>query len=160
MTNNLKTQIGLWSAAFLTGLVGVVNLLSSVTPNLYGRNHWLKEFLPFDIRASGHIFAALTGFILLTLATNLLRRKLVAWILTIGILVISIISHLLKGLDYEESILSGVVLVQLILMRHVFTAQSDRPSVAQGVRVLIGALLFTLAYGTVGFYLLDGKFTE
>ncbi|MEJ1931411.1 phosphatidylglycerol lysyltransferase domain-containing protein, partial [Nostoc sp. NIES-2111] len=50
--------------------------------------------------------------------------------------------------------------VQLILMRHVFTAQSDRPSVAQGVRVLMGALLFTLAYGTVGFYLLDGKFTE
>ncbi|AUB35583.1 mprF, phosphatidylglycerol lysyltransferase [Nostoc flagelliforme CCNUN1] len=160
MSNISRTQLGLWSAAILTTVVGVVNLLSSVTPNLYGRNHWLKEFLPFDIRASGHIFAALTGFILLTLATNLLRRKRVAWILTIGILVISIISHLLKGWDYEESILSGILLVQLILMRDTFTAQSDRPSVAQGVRVLIGALLFTLAYGTVGFYLLDGKFTE
>ncbi|BAY39930.1 hypothetical protein NIES2111_43110 [Nostoc sp. NIES-2111] len=160
MSNISKTQLGLWSTAILTAVVGVVNLFSAVTPNLYGRNHWLKEFLPFDIRASGHIFAALTGFILLTLATNLLRRKRVAWILTIGILVISIISHLLKGWDYEESILSGVLLVQLILMRHVFTAQSDRPSVAQGVRVLMGALLFTLAYGTVGFYLLDGKFTE
>jgi phosphatidylglycerol lysyltransferase len=45
-------------------------------------------------------------------------------------------------------------------MRHVFTARSDRPSIARGVRVLIGALLFTLAYGTIGFYLLDGKFTE
>lgn len=160
MTNNLKTQIGLWSAAFLTGLVGLVNLLSAVTPNLYGRNHWLKEFLPFEIRASGHIFAALTGFVLLTLATNLLRRKKIAWLLTIGLLVISIFSHLLKGLDYEESLLSGVLLMQLILMRHIFTAQSDRPSIARGVRVLIGALLFILAYGTIGFYLLDGKFSE
>jgi phosphatidylglycerol lysyltransferase len=160
MTNNLKTRIGLWSAAFLTGLVGVVNLLSAVTPNLYGRNHFLKEFLPFEIRASGHIFAALTGFILLTLATNLLRRKRVAWLLTISLLIISIISHLLKGLDYEESLLSGVLLVQLIQMRHLFTAQSDRPSIARGVRVLIGALLFTLAYGTIGFYLLDGKFSD
>ncbi|MEH2087005.1 phosphatidylglycerol lysyltransferase domain-containing protein [Nostoc sp.] len=160
MTNNLKTKIGLWSAAFLTGLVGVVNLLSAVTPNLYGRTHWLKEFLPFEIRASGHIFAALTGFVLLTLATNLLRRKRIAWLLTIALLVISICSHLLKGLDYEESLLSGVLLVQLILMRHYFTAQSDRPSIARGVRVLIGALLFTLAYGTIGFYLLDGKFSE
>ena len=160
MTNNLKTQIGLWSAAFLTGLVGVINLLSAVTPNLYGRNHWLKEFLPFEIRASGHIFAALTGFVLLTLATNLLRRKRIAWLLTIGLLVISIFSHLLKGLDYEESLLSGVLLLQLIWMRHFFTAKSDRPSIARGVRVLIGALLFTLAYGTVGFYLLDGKFSE
>ncbi|MEH2143702.1 phosphatidylglycerol lysyltransferase domain-containing protein [Nostoc sp.] len=160
MTNNFKTQIGLWSAAFLTGLVGVINLLSAVTPNLYGRNHWLKEFLPFEIRASGHIFAALTGFVLLTLATNLLRRKRIAWLLTIGLLVISIFSHLLKGLDYEESLLSGVLLLQLIWMRHFFTAKSDRPSIARGVRVLIGALLFTLAYGTVGFYLLDGKFSE
>ncbi|MBD2496001.1 phosphatidylglycerol lysyltransferase domain-containing protein [Nostoc sp. FACHB-280] len=160
MNKDLRIQIGLWSVGFLTGLVGVVNVLSAVTPTLYGRNYWLKEFLPFEIRVTGHVFAALTGFILLTLATNLLRRKRVAWLLTIGLLVISILSHLIKGLDYEESILSGILLVQLILMRHVFTAQSDRPSIARGVRVLMGALLFTLAYGTIGFYLLDGKFTE
>ncbi|NMG18167.1 phosphatidylglycerol lysyltransferase domain-containing protein [Brasilonema bromeliae] len=160
MTLDFRTRIGLWSAAFLTGLVGVVNLVSAVTPNLHERNHWLKHFLPFDIRASGHLFAALTGFVLLTLATNLLRRKRIAWLLTIGLLIISIFSHLIKGLDYEESFLSGVLLMQLLLMRHVFTAKSDRPSVAQGVRVLIAALLFSLAYGTIGFYLLDGKFTE
>ncbi|MEB3151702.1 MAG: phosphatidylglycerol lysyltransferase domain-containing protein, partial [Sphaerospermopsis sp.] len=65
----------------------------------------------------------------------------------------------IKGLDYEESLLSGVLLCQLILMRHIFTAQSDSPSISQGIRVLIGALLFTLAYGTVGFYLLDRQYT-
>lgn len=160
MTNDLRNRLGLWSAAILTGLVGVVNLLSSVTPNQHGRNHWLKHFLPFEITASGHIFAALTGFVLLTLATNLLRRKRVAWLLTIALLIISIISNLLKGLDFEESVLSAVLLAQLLLMRHIFTAKSDPPSIAQGVRVLIGALLFTLAYGTIGFYLLDGKFSE
>ncbi|MBW4625215.1 MAG: DUF2156 domain-containing protein [Brasilonema octagenarum HA4186-MV1] len=160
MTLDFRTRIGLWSAAFLTGLVGVVNLVSAVTPNVHERNHWLKHFLPFDIRVSGHLFAALTGFVLLTLATNLLRRKRIAWLLTIGFLILSVVSHLIKGLDYEESLLSGVLLMQLLLMRHVFTAKSDRPSVAQGVRVLIAALLFTLAYGTIGFYLLDGKFTE
>ncbi|WP_427159609.1 phosphatidylglycerol lysyltransferase domain-containing protein [Aliinostoc sp. HNIBRCY26] len=160
MNSKLKTQLSLWSIAILTGIVGIVNLLSAVTPSLAERNHWLKEFLPFEVRATGHIFAALTGFILLTLATNLWRRKKVAWILTICLLIISIMSHLIKGWDYEESILSGVLLVQLIWMRHLFTAQSDRPSVARGVRLLMGALLFTLAYGTVGFYLLDGKFTE
>lgn len=150
-----STRIGLWIAALLTGLVGVVNLLSAVTPNLHERTEILKEFFPFEIRAGGHLFAAISGFVLLTLAANLLRRKRVAWLLTIGLLIVSIISHLLKGLDYEESLLSGVLLGQLLLMRHVFTAQSDRPSIAQGIRVLIAALLFTLAYGTAGFYLLD-----
>ncbi|ARV58287.1 hypothetical protein BZZ01_06235 [Nostocales cyanobacterium HT-58-2] len=160
MNIELRTRIGLWSVTIFTGLVGVVNLVSAVTPNLHERNHWLRQFLPFDIRAGGHIFAALTGFVLLTLATNLLRRKRIAWLLTIALLIISILSHLIKGLDYEESLLSGVLLMQLLLMRHVFTAKSDRPSIAQGARVLIGALLFTLAYGTIGFYLLDGKFSE
>ncbi|MBS3028447.1 MAG: bifunctional lysylphosphatidylglycerol flippase/synthetase MprF [Dolichospermum sp. DET50] len=160
MNNQLKTHFALRSASALTALVGIVNLLSAVTPSLPARNHWLKQFLPFEIRQNGHIFAALTGFILLTLATNLLRRKKAAWLLTIGLLIISIISHLLKGWDYEESILCGILLCQLVFMRHVFTAKSDRPSIARGVRVLIGAVIFTLAYGTIGFYLLDHKFSH
>ncbi len=159
MSNKWKARIGLGSTVFLTGLVGVVNLVSAVAPTLHERNRWLKHFLPFEIRAGSHIFAALAGFALLALATNLLRRKRVAWLLTLVLLIISIISHLLKGFDYEESILSAILLVQLLRMRHVFTAQSDRPSIARGVRVLIGAFIFTLAYGSIGFYLLDGKFS-
>ena len=111
-----RTRIGLWAASLLTALVGVVNLLSAVTPNLPARTALLKQFFPFGIRAGGHIFAALSGFVLLTLAANLLRRKRVAWLLTIGFSIISIISHLVKGWDYEESLLSGVLLIQLLLM--------------------------------------------
>lgn len=154
-----RNRIGLWTATLLTGLVGIVNLLSAVTPNLPSRTEFLEQFIPFDIRAGGHFFAAITGFILLTLAANLLRRKRIAWLLTVGLLIVSILSHLVKGLDYEESLLSGILLVQLLLMHSLFTAKSDRPSVAQGIRVLVGALLFTLAYGTVGFFLLDRQYT-
>lgn len=152
-------RIGLWIASTLTALVGIVNLLSAVTPNLPKRTELLEPFIPFEIRASGHFLAAITGFILLTLAANLLRRKRIAWLLSVGLLIVSITLNLLKGLDYEESLLAIVLLVQLILMRGVFTAQSDRPSIAQGIRVLIGALLFTLAYGTVGFFLLDKQYS-
>ncbi|GET41367.1 phosphatidylglycerol lysyltransferase domain-containing protein [Microseira wollei] len=153
-----RTRIGLWTATLLTGLVGSVNLLSAVTPSEPLRSQWLKEILPFYIRAGGHLFSAIAGFILLTLAANLLRRKRVAWLLTVALLIVSIISHLVKGFDYEESLLAGVLLIQLLVMRNVFTAQSDRPSIYQGLRVLSVALLFTLAYGTAGFYILDGQF--
>ncbi|MEK0180734.1 phosphatidylglycerol lysyltransferase domain-containing protein [Microcoleus anatoxicus] len=153
-----KTRIGLWTASFLTGLVGVINLLSAVTPSLPDRRNWLEPFFPFTVRAGGHFFAAVIGFMLLTLATNLLRRKRIAWLVTVALLSLSIVIHLVKGLDVEESLLSGVLLFQLLVMRKTFTAKSDRPSIAQGIRVLLGALLFTLAYGTVGFYILDGRF--
>ncbi|HEY9753421.1 MAG TPA: phosphatidylglycerol lysyltransferase domain-containing protein [Coleofasciculaceae cyanobacterium] len=160
LTANLSrpTRIGLWSAALLTGLMGVVNLLSAVTPSLPARRAWLEEFLPFYMRSGSRIFAALAGFVLLLLSVNLLRRKWVAWILTVALLILSIISHLIKGLDFEECFLATILLVQLWLMRNVFTAKSDRPSIAQGLWVLGVAILFTLAYGTAGFYILDGHF--
>lgn len=152
-----RTQIGVGTAAFLTGLVGVVNLLSAVTTSLWERVRWLKAIFPFEVREGGHIFAALTGFFLLMLATNLSRRKRIAWLLTVALLIISIFSNLLKGFDWEESLLTFVLLVQLIIMRDVFTAQSDQPSIAQGFKVLLGALLFTLAYGTAGFFLVEQR---
>ena len=150
-----RTQIGVWTAALLTSLVGVVNLLSAVTVSEWARVKWLKGIFPFEVREGGHLFAALTGFFLLMLASNLLRRKRIAWLLTVALLIVSIISHLLKGFDWEESLLSLVLLAQLLLMRDIFTAQSDRPSIAQGFRILIWALLFTLAYGTAGFFFVD-----
>lgn len=153
--NRKRTAIGVRIAAALTAIVGLVNLLSAATPSFPARVHWLKDLFPFEVRAGAHLFAALSGFFLLALATNLLRRKRVAWGLAVTLLTISIASHLIKGLDIEESLLALILLVQLIVMRDAFTARSDRPSATQGVRVFLGALLFTLAYGTIGFFWLD-----
>ena len=137
-----------------------MNLLSAVTVGIRERDKWFdahfpfnKVIFPFEFRQGGHLFAAITGFFLIMLAANLSRRKRMAWLLTVALLIVSMLSHLLKGLDYEESILAGALLIQLLVLRDVFTAQSDQPSIAQGFKVLIGALLFTLAYGTAGFYL-------
>lgn len=137
-----QKAIGLWSVSLLTALMGLINLLSAATPALPNRIVWLRDMLPLEVRVSGHLFAAVSGFFLLMIAANLLRRKRLAWGLTIGLLVVSIVSHLLKGLDFEESGVAIVLLVQLVLMRGWFTAKSDRPSIAQGVRTLIGALLY------------------
>jgi len=152
---NRRTQLGIGLATGLTALVGAVNLWSAVTPGLPQRVAWLQFFLPVEVRNGAQLFAALSGFFLLVLAANLRRRKRVDWGLVVGLSVGSILSHLVKGLDLEESLLSLVLLLQLLWLRPAFTAQSDRPSVVQGVRVLVGALLFTLAYGTLGFWLLD-----
>ena len=154
-----KNKLGLAIITVLTGLVGIINLVSTVTPGIPERIAILQEFYPFEVRAGSHIFAAISGFILLTLASRLWRRKKVAWILTTGLVVISIVSNLLKGLDIEETIPAIVLLILLLVLRRQFTALSDRPSVAQGVRVLFGALLFTLAYGTTGFFLMEKQYT-
>jgi phosphatidylglycerol lysyltransferase len=152
---------GLWIvrlAAVLTAAMGVVDVISAVTPALSSRISLLAYFLPAGFRHGARLAAALAGFGLLVLAAGLWRRKQVAWFLTLLLLGISAVSHIAKGLDYEESVLALGLALWLWFLRPHFHALSDRPSVWQGIRALVGALLFTLAYGTCGFYFLDRNF--
>lgn len=144
--------------AGLTALMGLINLLSAVTPSLADRLAVLRQFMPLAIRHGSHLAAALAGFALLLLAGSLWRRKRAAWWLTLVMLVISIISHLVKGLDYEEASLATGLALWLLSLRPYFHARSDTPSIRQGLRVLLGAFLFTLTYGVIGFYILDHHF--
>ncbi len=158
---NRRTLVETWGvrlAAMLVALMGIVNVLSAVTPSLASRLAILERVSPLEVRHGGHLTAALAGFALLMLASSLWRRKRVAWLLALVVLTVSTVSHLVKGLDYEEAGLAMGVGVLLWLMRAHFHASSDRPSIQQGLRVLAGALLFTLGYGVAGFFLLDRHF--
>ena len=157
---HLLTEVwGVRFAAILVALMGVINVVSAVSPSLTERLNILEQYSPLEVQHGGHLTAALAGFALLILARGLWRRKHIAWLLSLATLALSITSHMLKGLDYEESILAGGLMLMLWLMRARFHARSDRPSIQQGLRVLVGALVFTLAYGITGFFLLDRHYS-
>jgi phosphatidylglycerol lysyltransferase len=119
----------------------------------------LEAIYPLEVRVGGHVFAAFASFLLLTLAANLLRRKKLAWLLICLLLAASLALHLLRGVHGLIAALNGGLLLLLLGMGPAFTARSDPPSMRQGLRVLLLALLFTLAYGTLDFYLLDRHFS-
>jgi len=150
---------GVRSAAILTALSGGMNILSALTPPVAERLVLLERFAPIEVTEGGRLSAVLAGLALLLLAGHLWRRKHVAWLLTLLVLGASLVSHLLKGLDYEEAILVTALAVWLLLLRGQFYARSDPPSLRRGLLVLIGALFFTLAYGVAGFYILDDHFS-
>jgi phosphatidylglycerol lysyltransferase len=159
---NRGTLTEMWGvrfASFLVALMGVVNVISAVTPSLASRVAILEQYSPLEVRHGSHLTAALSGFALLLLSSSLARRKHIAWMLALGVLALSILSHLFKGLDYEEALLAAGLMIMLWLMRAHFHARSDPPSVLQGSKVLAGAFLFTLAYGVAGFYLLDRHYS-
>lgn len=146
-------------AAILTALMGIFNVLSASLPALSDRLKILEQFSPLEVTHGSRIATALAGFALLLLSVNLWRRKQVAWLLTLVALIISIFSHLLKGLDYEEASIAALLGMGLFALRFHFHARSDIPSIKQGISVLIAAIVFTLVYGVLGFYLLDKHFS-
>jgi phosphatidylglycerol lysyltransferase len=136
-----------------------MNLISAIQPALQDRLIIINNFIPLEVRLGGRITSALAGFALLLLAGSLWRRKRAAWIITILLLAVSIVSHLIKGLDIEEASVTLGLLILLIMLRHSFHTFSDRPSLRQGLFVLAIAFGFTVAYGAAGFYLLDRHFS-
>ncbi len=156
-----EMRTALWSVrgtALLTAAMGIINVFSALTPALSSRMASLERFSPLSVRHGAHAAAALAGFALLLLALGLWRRKRLAWALSLGVLLLSVVSHLLKGLDYEEAGLAALLGAWLMTLRWHFQARSDPPSVSRGVAVVVAAFLFTLAYGSAGFYLLDRHF--
>ncbi len=151
--------LGVHVVAALTALMGVVNVLSAVTPSIASRLRLLEKYSPLGIGRGGHLTSALAGFALLVLSVSLWRRKRLGWLLTLGILFISIFVHLLKGLDYEEATLAALLAGVLIVQRSHFHARSDEPSIKQGLQLAAASLGFTLAYGVLGFYLLDRHYS-
>ena len=161
-SESLERLSSIWDirlAALLTGLMGVVNIISAVTPALADRLALLEQISPLEVRRGSHLAAALAGIALIMLAGGLLRRKRAAWLLTMAALAVSAISHITKGLNYEEAILALALAAWLLYMRSHFHAHSDKPSVEQGLRALALGFVCTLAYGVAGFYLLDRHFS-
>jgi phosphatidylglycerol lysyltransferase len=143
----------------LTAGMALVNLVSAVTPVLDNRLRLLEPVVPLQVRAGTRLATVLAGFALLLLASGIWRGKRTAWLITLLALVISTAGHLIKGFDIEEASLSVLLLLGLLLFRRRFQALSDTPTIERGLRTLGIALVFTLLYGMLGFYMLDQHFS-
>ena len=98
----ISGNFGVRLAAFFALLMGIINVLSAVSPPMTNRIKQLMDYSPLEVIHGGRFTAAIAGFALIILANQLRRRKRVAWWMAIIVLLLSAFSHLLKGLDYEK----------------------------------------------------------
>ena len=144
---------------FLLALVvlgsGLVNLFSVLSPALPERAAILHRIFPLVFIHLSRFLTLLTGFALVALSLNIYKRKKRAFQITLMLSFISIIFYLTKGLDYEEAVLSVVLIVLLLLSRKTFTVESRIPSMKWGFLQIGIALVAALIYGIMGFWFLD-----
>jgi phosphatidylglycerol lysyltransferase len=112
-----------WSAmvpfllSVTTFVAGCVLLASGATPGIPSRLAWLDNMVPLVVIEAAHFIGSITGVGLLILARGLYRRLDAAYQFTLIALVVGIGASLLKGADYEEAVLLGVVLLLLLPAR-------------------------------------------
>jgi lysyl-tRNA synthetase class 2 len=141
-----------WAAAF----VGLIGIASASTPEMANRSDVVRGVLPQGIPTAARVLTLAFALALLWLARGLARRKRRAWQLAIVLVVASAVTHLAKGLDFEEAIGSLAVFAALWRTRRQFVAPGDPESVRPLVQValalgVIGTIVGLHLYGTVAY---------
>ncbi|MDD2464617.1 MAG: bifunctional lysylphosphatidylglycerol flippase/synthetase MprF [Desulfobulbus sp.] len=113
----------LLAASTLAG--GAILLFSGATPGISHRLLRLQDFLPLPVLEISHFLGSLTGAGLLLVAWGLQRRLDGAYLLSVILLAGGSVLSLLKGVDYEEAILLGVMLLALLPCRRSFYRRSS-----------------------------------
>ncbi len=129
-------------AAFAAALVGLVNIASTLTPNIRWRGHLLLEFEPVEAIRLFHALSLPAGAALLLVAPYLAKRRRRAMQTAVALMLALGVFDLLKGLDFEETILTWGVAVALIVSRDAFTVRHDPNTLRSAVwRVPVLALV-------------------
>ncbi|MCU1589004.1 MAG: hypothetical protein JWP11_260 [Frankiales bacterium] len=134
-------------AGLLCGLVGIVDLASALSHANRARLHTLTMVVPGALTNASAAATLVTGILLLLLARALRRRKRRAWRAVVALLAGSVALHLLKGLDVEEAVLAGALLIALVVWRREFQAKGDPRTRWRAVAAFLGLLAASLALG-------------
>ena len=114
-------------AAGVTVAIGLLNIVSGVTPELSGRLQALRAHVPGALPHAAASATVVTGVLLVLLGHGLRRRKRRAWTAAIILLGASVGLHLAKGLDYEEAaVAAGLLAAGLPLRPHFYAAGDPR----------------------------------
>lgn len=136
-------------AALLIGGVGLMDLLSALTPPLRHRLYGVLHLLPLELPRTAAAAVALAGLALLLLARGVRRGQQRAWAAAVALLATSSVLHVVKGLDVEEAAISLLAAGWLFSRRSAFRAESDRPSARRGAVAVAAGAAAALAAGTV-----------
>lgn len=134
-------------AALAVAAVALESLISAATPSLRGREQQIEMLAPRAVPSSAHLLAILVSLSLLVLAAGLWRGTRRALTLTVVLLALVALLNLVKGLDYDESLLDLALMTGLGLGRRAFVLGcAPRPRVVMAIgAVIIWALAYTVA---------------
>lgn len=116
----LSEEIAPRMLAVFTFLAGAGLLFSGATPAAPGRLTWLDAMLPLGVIEASHFIGSLVGAGLLLVSQGIARRLDAAYFLGVGGVTVGIVASLLKGADFEEATLLGLLLLVLWRARPAF----------------------------------------
>ena len=135
------------TAALLTFLIGLADILNILRPDLVSRLHRFNSMIPgtlTDVTRSADVIIGLT---LLMLAHGLRRRKRRAWQAVAALLAFDIAIHFIHTQRIVTAVISLVLLIALLYFRDEFYAEGDPRTRWRATWVFVGLIVADIAIG-------------
>ncbi|MGE5425425.1 MAG: phosphatidylglycerol lysyltransferase domain-containing protein [Syntrophothermus sp.] len=143
--------------ALLIFLLGIINIISSITPAIAHRMHLLRDFIPLSAISASNYLVLISGAFLLLTAVFMFKGLRNAWWIGLILSIVSCIGHLTKAIDYEEATVALIVILMLIISRKQYVIRGNPRLHVTGIWTGVLSIVAVLIYGTIGFYFLDKK---
>ena len=143
--------------AFIILILGVVNIISAITPSIPARMRLVKDILPQDLIVTSNALVLVFGLILVMISIFLLQGSRRAWYVAISLTLFSIVGHLLKAADYEEAFLAIIAGASLFYTRGNYKLKPHPKFVKISYTVFMYAITAVFAYGVLGFYFMEKR---
>ncbi len=143
--------------ALLIFTLGVINIVSVVTPPLHPRLKLIRTFLPLDAINASNILVLFIGLALLITSAYMFKGLKNAWRLALLLSVLSVIGNITKALDYEEATFAAIIVVLLWISRRQYIIKSSAKWIRMGFLSVSIIFLSVLVFGFVGFYFIEAK---
>jgi phosphatidylglycerol lysyltransferase len=143
--------------ALLIFSLGVINIVSVVTPPLHPRLKLIRTFLPLDAINASNILILFIGLALLITSAYMFKGLKNAWRLALLLSILSVIGNITKALDYEEATFAAVIVVLLWISRSQYRIRSSARWIRMGFLSVAIIFLSVLLFGFVGFYFIEAK---
>ena len=141
--------------AIMLLILGIINIISSMTPAIHWRVERLQQYLMLDVMHVSNYFVLAAGFFLLITAAFMLKGLRSTWWLALVLSIVSFVGHITKAIDYEEATVALLIIITLLVTHKEYYIQG-RPRLRYvGIQTALISMAALLIYGTIGFFLLD-----
>jgi phosphatidylglycerol lysyltransferase len=169
-----RGRVSDWQVAVVSSITLISGLIGTWEPllvRLSSHPRLFNTLVPYELYHLSNTLTIAIGYMLIYLSINLYRRKKTAWWIAVALSALSAALqlarigtehiHWLDGMAIARELPSYSVLpslaalVALFLARSAFTVRSAHESLLKALRVTGVLTVAVLAYGCIGFFLLD-----
>lgn len=138
-------------------LLGLINIISVITPPLKERLHFSQLYFSEGILHFSKILTLIAGISLIATSAYLLRGLKRGWYFALILAIISLAGNLLKALDYEEALVALIIILILVFTRREYVLKSSGKVFRTGFSWILGILAALVVFNFLSFYFIDKR---